>query len=160
MNCKIEIDGHILFDKEDFWYKYRRKALPKFIENGTGKVIEPILFKTQYDYEFYSQFKKENNKQFQDFIAEKTGLKVKHWYSPTLIERMETFLKNNCEKKFYGETEKSFIAHVLGLSERAQPKTINSYLNDLGVPYVIRNERDTTRADRKRYWIIKKNVDK
>lgn len=160
LNCKIEIDGHILFDKEDFWYKYRRKALPKFIENGTGKVIEPILFKTQYDYEFYSQFKKENNKQFQDFIAEKTGLKVKHWYSPTLIERMETFLKNNCEKKFYGETEKSSIAHVLGLSERAQPKTINSYLNDLGVPYVIRNERDTTRADRKRYWIIKKNVDK
>ena len=70
------------------------------------------------------------------------------------------FLKNNCEKKFYGETEKSSIAHVLGLSEKAQPKTINGYLNDLGLPYVIESERDTTRTDRKRYWMIKKNVDK
>ena len=155
-----EIDGQKVFNIEDFKDKYRRKKLPRFIENGMEAIIKPILFKTKRDYDFYSQFKKETGKTFKDFITEKTGLKARHWYAPTLLEKVETFFESICGKKLYGEMEKNSITSTLRLPENVQPKTINSYLNDLELPYVIENGRDSTRTDRKRYWIVKKNVDK
>jgi hypothetical protein len=138
-----------------FHEKYLREKRPNFLD-GDENIIDTVLKKKQYDYEFCSQIVS-SKKTFVEIVEDKLNMRVTRFEKVQKDMRLVDYLNRNAGKRLYKADRQMLfetfdIRHDYKLLKGLD--IFNEYLRAGNFHYHI----EAKKSDGKRYWIITQNT--